>query len=257
MTIVCVPGAPFEGEERSRFRRLGRENGAALVVAILCMLLVAALAAALLVTTASETMIAANYRNAGEAREAADAVLERALGDLPTAADWSPLLAGAAVSGFVDGAAGGARILADGSTLDLSHVQNLANCNHAAVCSGPEMDAVTADRPWGSNNPRWQLYAYGPLASLQPGSINSPFYVVALVAYDPSENDDNPLADGASPCAAGELPVGLPPSCNPGSGVLEVRGEAFGPRGVHRTVSATIARTAPSTLRVLSWREMR
>ena len=55
----------------------------------------------------------------------------------------------------------------------------------------------TDERPWGANNPRWQLYAYGQLDDMIPTStINSPFYVVVMVGDDPSENDGNPLKDG-------------------------------------------------------------
>jgi hypothetical protein len=83
------------------------------------------------------------------------------------------------------------------------------------------------------------------------------FYVLAFVGDDPSENDGNPLVDGL-------IAVNSP---NPGNGMVVVRGEAFGPRGAHKVVEATIARLTipsadpggqPSTeLRVLSWREVR
>ena len=65
-----------------------------------------------------------------------------------------------------------------------------------------------------------------------------------MVADDPAENDNDPARDGAVPCG-GAVPVltGDPPapSCNPGSGVLALRAEAFGPRGVHKVIEATIA----------------
>ena len=92
------------------------------------------------------------------------------------------------------------------------------------------MDAVTEERPWGANNPRWQLYAYGPLSSLLPdGSIRSDFYGVVMAADDPSENDGNPLLDGTD-------------TGNPGTGVLALRAEAFGPRGAHTIIETTVAR---------------
>ena len=103
-------------------------------------------------------------------------------------------------------------------------------------------------RPWGLNNPRWQLYAWGRLADWLPeGAIDAGFYVVVLVADDPAETDGNPLADG------------------PGSGfgVVMLRAEAFGPGGTHAAVEQTLARVSADELsrrpdlhgvRVVSWR---
>jgi hypothetical protein len=88
-----------------------------------------------------------------------------------------------------------------------------------------------------------------------------PFYVVVMVADDPSENDGNPYRDGAT-------------ADNPGRGRLTVRAEAFGPGGSHKILEATIARLdasvgenagqqdggagiARARSRVLSWRELR
>src|SRR6185295_7455772 len=59
--------------------------------------------------------------------------------------------------------------------------------------------------------------------------IDSAFYVVLMVADDPSEDDGLPLQDG--------LLEG-----NPGQGVIALRAEAFGPRGAHKTIEATISR---------------
>jgi len=112
------------------------------------------------------------------------------------------------------------------------------------------MDLVTADRPWGANNPRWQLYAYGHLRDLlSPHAVDSSYYVIVMVADDPSENDNDPLRDGAD-------------SSNPGSGVLAVRAVAFGPRGARKAIEATVARRlmldpARAGLRVVSWHHVR
>jgi hypothetical protein len=213
-----------------------REDGIAMVVAMLAMLLMTALGAALILTTSSETMIAGYFRDSAEALYAADAVLERSIDDLLTVADWNQLLNGLVQSAFVDGSPGGPRTLRDGSTVDLSQVLNTANCQQSTACSAAEMSAVTAERPWGANNPRWQLYAYGNVSKLLPaGSIDSPFYVVVMVADDPSEDDGNPLQDGIGPG-------------NPGAGVIAMRAEAFGPRGAHKIVELTIARTDTTDL---------
>ncbi len=228
------------------------EKGTALLVALMAMLLMTALGIALVLTTSSETMIAAHYRNSAEGLYAADALLEQTLDDLLTVADWNQLLNGSLQSSFVDGPPSGPRALADGSSIDLAEVLALATCQKSTPCSSGDMDAVSTERPWGANNPRWQLYAYGNLRDMMPpGVVNSPYYVAAMVGDDPSENDGNPLQDGAS-------------EENPGSGVLAMRAEAFGPNGAHKVIEATIARPdesaggmAPTGVRMLSWREVR
>jgi hypothetical protein len=227
-----------------------RDNGIAIVVAVMAMLLMAALGVVLILTTSVEVIIAGNFRRAAEGLYAADGVLERAIGDLLIVADWNPLLDGTLQSSFIDGSPGEARTLLSGTPIDLNQMLNMANCQKSATCTSGDMDAVTAERPWGANNPRWQLYAYGALGSLLPaGSIRSEFYGVVMVADDPSENDGDPLRDGAGPG-------------NPGAGVLALRAEAFGPRGAHTIIEMTVARPdaageGGSRARVLSWRQVR
>jgi len=218
-----------------------REDGIAMMVAMMAMLLLSALGIALVLTTSSETIISSNFRNASEGAYAADAVLERSMADLLTVPDWNTLLTGVVQSAFIDGAPSGTRTLPDGSTIDLGHMVNLANCNKVTACSDADMDAVTPHRPWGSNNPRWQLYAYGRLSDVLPaGTIVSPYYVIAMVGDDPSETDGQPQQDGVDTA---------------GAGVPSLRAEAFGPRGARRIVEMTVARTP--TVRILSWREVR
>jgi len=227
VTIVTIRMRPAPAAHRD----LRGEEGVAIIIALLAMTLMMALGTALILTTTTESKITRNFRNSEEATYAADAVLERAMDDLLTVPDWNSLLAGTATSAFVDGAPSGTRSLADGSTLDLQEVLNMARCQKTTSCSSSDMDAVTYDRPWGVNNPRWQLYAYGPLNDMTPTqTVNSPFYVVVMVGDDPSENDNNPLQDGVS-------------ATNPGSGVIAMRAEAFGPFGVHDVLEMTLART--------------
>lgn len=214
-----------------------RQNGVAMLVAMMAMLLMTALGIALVMTTSSETIIAGNYRSAGEALYAADAGLERAMEDLLTVPDWNSLLSGATQSAFIDGAPSGSRTLPDGSLIDLGQALNVANCQKVGACSNADMDAITTDRPWGVNNPRWQLYAYGKLSDMMPtNSINSSYYVIVMVADDPSENDGNPLVDGSNPLT------------NPGSGVLALRAEAFGPHGAHKIIEMTVSKTDTTKL---------
>jgi hypothetical protein len=238
--------------------RLSEEQGVAVIIAIMSTTLMLTLGGALILLSSSETAIAANFRMGHEATYAADAAIERALADLRNQLDWTPVLEGSVQSSFTDGLPSGTRTLADGSTIDLDGITNLANCQKATVCSDPDVAAVTTERPWGANNPRWILFAYGPLAkTLGPATVRSSFYVAAFVGDDPSENDGNPTVDG--------LMVANTP--NPGSGIVVIRGESFGPRGAHKIVETSIGRlTIPSSgpggqpsteLRVLSWREVR
>ena len=221
--------------------RVRREDGMAVIVALMAMMLMTALGMSLVLTTTSETMIAGNFRAAGEALYAADAVLERSMDDLLTIPDWNKLLDGSMQSGFIDGPPSGERSLPDGTKINLSEVLSFANCEKATTCSDTDMNAYTEMRPWDTNNPRWQLFAYGNVADLLPtGTINSPFYVVVLIGDDPSETDSTPLIDGGAPVA--------PFVKNAGRGVIALRAEAFGPRGSHKIVEMTIAKTDTTEL---------
>jgi hypothetical protein len=225
---------------RPDHRDPGRERGVALVVALLAMLVMVALGAGLMLAAATESRITRNFRNNTEALYAADAVLEVAVDELRSIGDWNLLLSGTVRSAFVDGEPRGPRELADGKTIDLAEVVNDVNCRKASDCSGAAMDAITADRPWGANNPRWQPFAWGYLKDLtSAAALGSSFYVMAMVADDQSECDDNPLVDGGAM-------VSCAPSvkANPGAGVIAVRAEAFGPFGSHRVVELALARVA-------------
>jgi len=212
------------------------ERGIAMIVALLAMSLMLALGTSLMLSTMTETKIVTNYRSNSESLYAADAAIERALDDLLTVPDWNTLLDGTTKSALVDGAANGTRTLADGSTFSLDEVRNMANCQKTTVCSAADLVAVTTERPWGPNNPVWQLYAYGKLNDVLPqGGINSPYYVVVMVADDPSEDDDDPLHDSQV-------------DTNIGKGVLAMRAEAFGPRGNHKVIELTLSRTNTTEL---------
>jgi hypothetical protein len=133
----------------------------ALVAVAMTLVLVLAVAATLALSTASEAMIAANFRASEQAFYAAEAAAEWAVVDLPAvAADWSTLLTTSLTSGFVDGVAGGSRALADGTFLNLPDVV--------------------------ARNSAWKPYAWGPAAGLVPPLATvgeaSPFYIVLFVA---------------------------------------------------------------------------
>jgi len=244
-----------------------RERGAALVVVIMAMLLLSALGASLVVTSAAEGLIAANAGAGSETFYAASAAFERTLAELRDAPTFTAVLGGAVTSRFGDGPPG-PRVLPDGSRLNLTEAVNLANCQKSTGCSAAELDAPLRDRPWRARNPRWVLFAHGPLVSGAAASTGLPVYVLTMVADDPAETDGDPWQDG------GRVGGGV----NPGAGILLVRAEAYGRRGTRRIIEGSVVRldlvaraaweagdaatrgVAPSTvpaLQVLGWRDLR
>jgi hypothetical protein len=201
----------------------------AMIVVVLGTVLLSALGASLVMVTSSEAMAANNFRRAQESLYAADAALERALDDVRSASSWDLLIDGSLQSSFIDGLPSGTRTLADGSTIDLGRWLNLLNCHKPTPCSAADLGTVSAERPWGSNNPVWRLYAYGPLrALLGVDAVDSPYYGLVVVA-------DNPA----------RLP-----------GVLWLRSEAVGPGGTRRVVEMTVTRQDGSRGSALSWRRV-
>src|SRR5262249_39054219 len=143
-------------------------RGVALIAVLLLTLLISALGVALSLTISSEALIAANFRERQEARYAAAAAAGRAVGELEGFADWNQLLNGSVRSTFFAGSLSDPRALADGSVLLLERLLSLANCRKDTACSPGEMDAVTTERPWAADNPRWQLFAAGWLRDVAP-----------------------------------------------------------------------------------------
>src|SRR5436190_4706250 len=183
------------------------ESGIALVITLMITLLMSTIAVALIMTTTVETRIASHFQRAQAGLYAAEAVVERSLDDLLRVANWNRLLDGSAQSSFVDGPPNGTRTLTDGSTIDLAATLNLANCRKTGACTAADMDAVSDDRPWGPNNPRWNLFAYGRLSDLLAQNVvESPFYGVVMIGDDPGETDGDPTLDA--------------PWGHPGSGIL-------------------------------------
>lgn len=216
-------------------RRVRDERGSALIISLMALLLLTGLGLALVLSTSTETMISANYRSGQEALYAADAAAERAMLEVPGITDLDGLLQGSVTSAFVDGAPGD-RTLPDGSNMNLVSLTNLQNCGVTTGCSAAAMDAVSAERPWGANNPRWQVFASGPINNLLPaGQINSPFYVVVWVGDDSGETDSDPTRDDGAGANS------------PGRGVVLLRAEAFGPFGARKRVEVTVQRPLPSS----------
>ena len=210
--------------------RLREENGVALIIAMMTVLLMTALGVALMMMTMTEGRISSNYSGGNEALYAADAAIERVMQDLLTVPDWNKILDGTTTSAFIDGAAGGNRTLPDGATLNLTEATNVVRCGKL-VCADTDITAYTDERPWGPNNPKWQLYAYGPMEEMiTTGTINSLMYVVVWVGDDPAENDNDPLHDGTT-------------DTNLGRNTLALLAHAYGPDGVKRVIEVTVSRT--------------
>jgi hypothetical protein len=233
MTMHTCRAGPFE--------RARDERGMALIIALMATTLLMALGVALVLTTMTEAKISANHRDSAEALYAADAAVERAIQDLLLVPDWDAVLAGSVTSSFMDGATTGERTLPGGGTLDVAQATNMVRCGKLTACDDAALNAITDERPWGANNPRWQLYAAGPIADLLPTvSINSQMYVMVWIADDPSESDNNSFKDGLAKVGC---PANDPTCVNLGKGVIAMRAHAYGPGGVQRIVETTLART--------------
>jgi hypothetical protein len=220
--------------------RVRREDGIAMIVALMAMMLMMALGMTLMITTTTESKIANNYNGGTEALYAADSAVERVMDDILTVPDWNQILQGSVRSAFIDGQPTGVRTLPDGTKLDLDKATNVLDCGEADGCNDADLNVSSPDRPWGMNNPRWKLYAYGPMKDMLPtDTINSSDYVVVWIADDPSETDNDPTTDGSP----GQNCVDAACTANPGLGVMSMHAEAFGPGGVHRVIEITVAKT--------------
>jgi hypothetical protein len=193
-----------------------------------------------------------NHRSSVATLYAADAGIELAARDLSLSADWDAALAGTARGSFTDGAPLGVKAIPGGGAVNLTAETNTLNCAKATPCTSAQMDANTRERPLGANNPRWRLYAYGPLQDLPEIARPTPCYLAVWLADDNREADDDPLADGGPD--------------EPGRGVVRVRSEVFGPAGARRALEAELARVCRQQsgaevclpgIRVQSWQELR
>jgi hypothetical protein len=213
--------------------RLRRREGIALVATLLILVIVSAIGLGLSLITGLEPAAAANYECAWRARYAAEAGAMAAVHDLVADGEWAAALAGRWRPAHL--AAVPAEIaLPDGTHVGAAALTNLANCGHEASCSDAELEGFTAERPWGPNNPRWQIAGMLRLEGLQPATPGIPDAVVIVwVGDDPAELDGDPLRD-SEPAADGTRV--------PGSCVVAIRAEAFSVRAGHRSVTATVAR---------------
>ena len=211
-------------------RRIANERGAAVVMALLIAILVGAVAAALVSLTTTETLINATFRHGKETSYGAEAALERALHDLATMPDWSPVLAAAPgnlMSGFDDGAA--VTRAPDGRALDL-----------AVLTAERQRESDQRDGPavFGADSPRWRLFAHAsPDALMAAAGLDLPLYLVVWVADDESDGDGDPAVDR--------------------NGRILVWAVAFGAGGARHSVEARVGRTGGGDLQLLAWPDPR
>jgi hypothetical protein len=221
-----------------------QERGAALLIALQAMTLLLAIGAGLMLVTSTETRVASAHQEGDVVFYAAEAGLEIAMAGVRAAVSPTEVLAGRERPVGSDGPPIGTRPIPGGREVDLGVLTNQLRCGRARACTESEMNAVTLARPWGTNNPRWQPYVFGPLSALVSDAAGGPSaYVVVWVGDDPLEDDGNPAMDASD-------------ESHPGHGLLVLHAEAFGAAGRRRALEATVARLAHG-LRVHSWKELR
>lgn len=181
----------------------------AVVLALMMVSLLGSLGGALMLLSAGETQIVGSYQAGHEALHAAEAAIEISLNHLALLPDWNAAAVAGLRSTYVVGPAAGVRRTAAG-----------------AIDPTVETNAVRA-----GSTIAWQLYGYGPLASLAgvPG-LDSETYVIVWLGGHP--------VDGGPDTAA-------------------VLAHGYGPFGVRRAVEALVVRSPLSGVRVTAWREVR
>ncbi len=228
---------------------MNRQRGIALILVLLVTSFLSAVGLGLAVIVFMDRLATGNLKGSVGLLHAADAGVELAAHNLARA-DWTAVLAGAQQSTFSDGTPSGTRAIPGGGALSLTAETNTLNCGKATSCTAAQMDANSEDRPWGKNNPRWRLYAYGPFENLTQVARPAQCYVAVWIADDTREQDENPLMDGE----------------DEGRGVLRARAVAFGPLGSRHAIEAELAQVCYGTgaeevcqpgIRVQSWREVR
>src|SRR3954454_17860076 len=133
-------------------RRLRRDRGSVLLSALMIIVLIATLGAALGLVVSTELAAAANYEGSERALYAADAAIERAIGELRLLSTWALVptpSATTSLSDFNDGQS--VPRAPDGLTLNLAQLTSRRQA---------ESDALYPNSP---NRPIWHLFAHAPL----------------------------------------------------------------------------------------------
>lgn len=227
------------------------ESGTALIAALVLLAMMSVVGLGLALTTGIEPALASAHESSLASVYCADAGLAIASRELRDIADWSLVLSGQVMSTVLHATTSDRLALPDGTHIDVTGLTNAANCGHVAACTTGELDAFSTDRPWGSNNPRWQLFGHVRLDQLVGPDVElRPCEVVVWVADDPAELDGDPLHDSQ---------VDVSGSFPPGAGIIVIRAEGFGTGSAHRVLTQTLARppVAGAAPLLLAWREIR
>lgn len=228
------------------------ERGIAMIMAILLTTFLSALGIGVLMAVFLDRLATGNMAGSVAMLYAADSAIEIAARDLAQIDDWTVVLNGGQAGSFTDGIAGGVRGIPGGGSVDLTLMTNMLNCGRSSNCTTAQMDASSVERPWGSNNPRWRLFAYGPMQRFTEIARPAPCYLAVWIADDTRERDGDPLADAAD-------------ALQPGHGIVRLHAEAFGVAGSRRAIEAELFRVCPGGeqggclpgIRVQSWQELR
>ena len=224
------------------------QRGIALILVLLVTSFLSAIGLGLAVMVFMDRLATGNMKGSVALLHAAEAGLAFAAHDLARA-DWRSALAGTEQASFVDGPPSGVRAIPGGGAVNLTAQTNILNCGKRTACSAAQMVANSSDRPWGSNNPRWRLYAYGPFENLTEIARPTPCYLAVWVADDSRELDGDPLRDGDQT----------------GRGVIRLFAGTYGPHGSRHAIEAELARVCAVAageevcqpgLRVQSWQEV-
>ena len=227
------------------------ERGIALILVILVTSFLSAIGLGLALIVAMDRLATGNLRGSVALLYAADAAIELSTRDLAHVADWSLALSGAVRSQFADGEPSGVRTIPGGGDIDLTAATNQLNCGRDSECSVEQMESNTRERPWGANNARWRLFAYGPVGNIVHFARPASCYLAVWLADDAREEDQDPLIDAAEDAR--------------GHGELRIRATAYGPLGTRRAIEAELVRGClvgegagcPLGIRVQSWQEVR
>jgi hypothetical protein len=231
---------------------MSSDRGIALIIVILITTFLSALGIGVLMAVFMDRLASGNMAGSVAMLYAADAGIEIAARDLARVSQWNTVLSGTVRGDFTDGSPTGLRGIPGGGVVDLTAATNMLNCGKATTCTNAQMNANSRERPWGINNPRWTLFAYGVMTQLTSLVRPAPCYLAVWIADDGREQDGDPSRDAAVEGDAGH-------------GIVRVHAEAFGVAGSRRVIEAELARICPAGeaqgclpgIRVQSWQELR
>ena len=238
VTVMRVPPRPAPHSRRADHSRREKDDGMALLCALLMTALLSTLGGTLVVLVLAEQLASARHRASLEGLYAAEAGIERAIGELRLLPGWQTLPGpgtGSASPDFNDGAS--TARLADGTVLDLGAL---------TIERQVESDAAY---PSAADRPVWRLFAHACLDRvIEGGAGTAPSYVLVWIADDPDDLDGDPARDS--------------------NDVVMVRAQVFGVGRIRRAVEVVLRRHSAldaagggGTLRTdvdaIAWREVR